>query len=191
MNAASEIEREVIVALAGSASARRSLRGGAPGWTRFRSSGELVALHEAGHAVIARAVGLHVQSATIIPRPVDSGMIFGSVIISRQASASNDPPDEGSSDLCLLISSAAADGNDLTQAVRNASILVPFTKPRWRQILATVRRLRAIADELIDSNWPAIEALGAELGRQGTLSGSACAGTVDRCMGRRACREAA
>lgn len=155
LDARTTIERQVIVFMAGPIAERRALRSSDSGWRRYRSRDELTSFHEAGHAVAAMSSGAHVYGASVIPDPdvrVGNGHLAGLV----QWGATSEP--SGRTEPILTDREAVA---------RLCSVLA--LQPGWKGALEQARALRARAVVVVETNWPAICALAADLQRKQTL----------------------
>lgn len=158
MESAETLRRMACVFLAGKVAEHRCLRGAAPGWRRFRFDDERTAFHEAGHAVTARLLGLHVYSATITP---DLGFTVGTGQHSagmvkmgwkpqpeeREPKRAGLPDNQEAARLCWILGGCKG----------------------WRETLHMVRSLRTETAKQIEANWSAVVDLAAELMRRRDL----------------------
>ena len=133
-------ERRGVISLAGPAAQRRVQHKDGP---RF-----VTGVHEAGHAVVAHAFGIGIKRIDPTPRTFADGSRIGGVTIlatgSERENDSTRPP------------------GDLRMAVLAAAWSLP-DNAGWRAIRSRVRHLRAIAEENVERNWPAVLALAGEL----------------------------
>jgi len=156
-----KLESRVIIYLAGRAAERRALRGSAPGWIRFRSHEEVVALHEAAHGIAQWSYGLHVWKINVLEHGdvlVGESRLTGAF---SAAGTSTDPP-------ALLNFSPRG---DLSMAVGVCNLLSTYEPiSGWRTTLHIARRLRARARAFVDQHWLAITVLAEELVRSKELN---------------------
>jgi hypothetical protein len=145
------LEKKVVVAMAGKIAESRSLRGASPGWIRFRTDEQRVAIHEAAHAVIAMVFGLYVYSASVEPDAASAGR----VVYGFRPARPHWPEIEQVHD-------------DRKSVALMCWALVGCSG--WRQALQRVRVLRVRTAELVDEHWPAIVELAGELIRRVELS---------------------
>ena len=160
---------EVIGALAGPAAARRCLRGGEPGWRRVRSTASILAHHESGHAVAAAVAGfcpIHLDLVETLGR--------GGVCV-RVRPGVEVPPDR------LREWLAVRAENDYRRATTLCTLLAGASG--WRAVLHVTRQLRRQAEALVDTHWPYVAALAAELERRGVLSRQEIEGFLPRTTG--------
>ena len=157
---------EVIGALAGPAAARRCLRGGEPGWRRVRSAASTLAHHESGHAVAAAVAGLcpiHLDMVETLGR--------GGVCV-RVRPGVEVPPDRLREWLAIRAE------NDYRRATTLCTLLAGASG--WRAVLHVTRQLRRQAEALVDTHWPYVAALAAELERRGVMSRQEIEGFLPR-----------
>lgn len=151
-----KLERDVVVALAGAAAARRCCQGSAPGWKRPRTHDELNAHHEAAHAIMQLLHGQHIWELSILSdtsvRMQKSGFSGGRCI----AGETPEPPGP-------LARPERAE-TDLRAGAR-ISLFLALRDQRhgWRAALRIAHRLKERARVLVDENWPLIARLAAEL----------------------------
>ena len=155
-------EASVVVHLAGKAAERRALQGSAPGWRRWRTPEELLAHHEAGHAIAQWARGDFVWKLSIIAdKSVRVGNL-GYLAGFSSAGVTLAPPGP--------IEFPARVDCDLRNAASDCMMLSLCEPPYgWRGAVRVAHRLRARTRELVDQHWHLIEALGGELVRRQEL----------------------
>jgi hypothetical protein len=147
-----ETERVVfskaVVSMAGPLAEKRALRGSGPGWVVQVTTERRIAVHEAGHAVLATVTGLYAHRVTVVPDAYSLGHCL--------VSSSPDTPEEPSEVR-----------TDLDQVCRFAWALTHFDPaiPRWKAVLATARRIRSTAAQFVECHWFEIQALASELER--------------------------
>jgi hypothetical protein len=157
-----DVEASILISLAGKAAERRSLQGSDPGWRRLRSAEELIAFHEAGHAVVARAVGWHTYEINMRP---DNGQRVetGAVVLAYCSSGfTADPPP---SNLQSGSPAAAKGSRNLWSDRHKAAYFALLEKGDWRRAYRYLSELRLIADALVDANWLQVRCLAQELER--------------------------
>jgi hypothetical protein len=161
------IEAESVISFAGPAAEERATRGSGPGWRKFLPRHPVVCFHEAGHAVIARALNFQVYEISVIQNPERGCDGFVS------AGISPDPPpfrEEAET--------------DMTAGVKHAALAAPCRG--WKSALKSARTMRARARALVEENWHVICALAAELERKGALDRAAIDSFFELRTGRRA-----
>ncbi len=173
-------ERRAVIALAGPAAERRAHQGSEPGWRRYRTPAELLAHHEAAHAVIAAALGNEVVELSIRPSPDvragRKGAVRGYCVHrSRPARANELQPDPSTAS--AVKNPPLECDSDARTAVVMASLLAPGT-PDWRQVLRCVRMLRAKARRLVDLHWSEIQKLAFVLEQRGVMGEAEIAQTM-------------
>jgi hypothetical protein len=151
----------VIVSLAGDAAERRARQRDADGFQLWiRSAAHARAIHEAGHAAVAVALGLKVYSATIeIDRTVrvGSGRLGGFVVT-------------GSAPTALPIVEKRPERIE-SDGEQMATMCTLLTAGRdWRGALRIMRQLRERSREIVDRNWTTIIAFAEELMNRETLT---------------------
>jgi hypothetical protein len=131
---------------------------------RYVARHEQVAIHEAGHAIVALAVGDHLHHLTIVPKPhlmTEDGRQYtvGSCVSSKS------PVLKGT----LAQLDRRSPKTDVTAVIQMAILLTELTPDepakcfRW---LRTIRALRALSKGVIEDNWPFIDSLAIELVRK-------------------------
>ncbi len=151
------IEVDAIIFVAGPIASRRCLQGSAPGWRRVRSRGEIIAFHEAAHAIAATALNRTAWLATIIPVP---GVNSGHVRLTDPATHTN--PWDGPK---------YTDATVTREKVRALSLT-------GERPLSVIRRLRAEAVRLIEEYWPLISYMASELLKRETMDGEQIAAVM-------------
>src|SRR5690242_13016809 len=153
------VRNEAVISLSGIAAEHLATHPSVDeGWVPLRPSRQrLVAIHEGGHAVAALRTENYAHSASVVP----DGRTAGRVLWSRFPDA-GDLPEEPEVE------------HDLARASRIASLLVADLEvtPRWKAILAELRKIRQSADELIAQNWIDVLAVADALERHKQLDSS-------------------
>jgi hypothetical protein len=149
LSAVEIVERQVIVTMSGDVGVERALRGSAPGWRRHRTLIELMAHHEAAHAICAAVLGFFVYEISIVPdksitfhegRCFEGGhVLFGAI--------KGEPPVHSLTDRQVIVR--------LCYAVA--------TETGWKGTLRRVRELRTRTVEIVENNWGAVSALAQDL----------------------------
>ena len=145
-------ENNVVMLLAGSLAARRSLQGSEPGWRRLRAQEELVCFHEAGHVLVFHLNGEHVYEATAIPNSLKKTLGY------CRGGESPEPPEfddtkpgptdiQSAAGLCLALSLLESN----------------WRESNWRSAIQIYHRLRQRAASLVEEHWPAVCLLAGEL----------------------------
>ena len=155
-------EAAVIVHLAGKAAARRALLGSAPGWQRWRTPEELLAHHEAGHAIAQWARGDFVWKLSIMG---DKSVQVGNLgYLAGFSSAGVTPAPPGPIEFPARVDC------DLRNAASDCMMLSLCEPPYgWRGAVRVAHRLRARTRDLVDQHWHLIAALAGELVRHQEL----------------------
>lgn len=151
-------EKRVIIALAGSIAQRRAHQGSAAGWKRMLSPEQSTCFHEAGHAVVAHALGWHAYELTLEPDPaltVETG-----ASVSAYCSTGTKPECPGGAKTTGVMNSDR----------RTAAMFCVVIGGDWKGALRCLRALRATAAELVERNWLSIGYLAFELERCRTLN---------------------
>ncbi len=162
---------EGLIALAGLVAARRALRGSEPGWRRFRSSTELKAFHECGHAIVALVLGKHVYGLSIVAdatvRMGKSGILGGFAFIGR-----------GDEPINPQAEPAGPMETDIQTVCKWAQLYEdPAT---WRAMRRTIRAWRVEAAAIVEDNWYLLQKLAGELERRQTMNRSEIGAIVGR-----------
>lgn len=153
------VQANVIATLAGRAAERRCLQGGTNGWRRFRPWEEIIAHHEAGHAVLGSALrGSTVLYVDILSRP---DLKRGGICVSGVSGVDYTPEQ-------VRESCEEKYQSDHKVAVQMCSLLA--MGGGWRATLRVVRALRAEADRQVDAHWRHISALAKELVKRGAMN---------------------
>jgi hypothetical protein len=123
-------------------------------------SRELVAIHEAAHAAVALAVGLSPLSIKIEPTQGEAGTVAGLAPFDDTSATREQIA------LVYLAGRAAQlhAGADDRGCIKDMEFVRELEVPGFYQLEAEARRLVA-------ANWPAINAVAAELLLRGTLTG--------------------
>ena len=160
--ASSRIEASVVVHLAGNAAERRALQGSAPGWQRCRTPEELLAHHEAGHAIAQWTRGDFVWKLSI--RADKNVRVGNSGYLGGFSSAGVTPLPPGPIRFPVRVDC------DLRNAARDCMMLSLCEPPYgWRGAVRVAHRLRARTRDLVDQHWHLIAALAGELVRHQEL----------------------
>jgi hypothetical protein len=141
LEAAGVIEHKIIVALTGRIAEQRSMRGGVPGWFRHRTRDEQIGFHEAGHAVIAAALGHFLYFAAIVPDKTPA--VNGYVTAGYLSWGTTPEPNSVDEDI-----------SDRRQAARLCWILAEGKG--WKPALERARAARTRAIALVDVYWTTI-----------------------------------
>src|SRR5262249_22150224 len=144
------IENDVVVTLAGKAAERRALQRDPEGWLRVRTPAEVIALHEAAHAVLARALGHVVYELSVVPRP---SVPVGQTFLAGVCRHGEQPQD---------ISLPKDRFSNLETDSRRAAqycMLLASQPMSWSSALKTARKLRDRARRLVDQHWLTISIL--------------------------------
>jgi hypothetical protein len=151
-------EKQVIISLAGKAAERLARRGSEPGWQRWLSREQRIALHEAGHAVIAIAAERFVYQLSIVADK--SVTIQKTSYLAGFAQHGTEPllPGEEPPPVRKHMKT------DFFQAAILCRLLAP--DPGWKSTLKEVRRLREKTEGLLAANMPIVEILAAQLTRR-------------------------
>ena len=157
-----KIEDCAVITLAGPAGERRAHRGSEAGWRRHRGPSEVLALHEAGHVVVARALGQNVLFVSINPNPsvltADGRCYAAGFMMHSQLPTIPEgwqPP--------------ATLTTDRHHAAELAAVLAPLPAG-WRSTLQTVRRLKHEAEALVEQYWSEVCVVARELLLHGELT---------------------
>jgi len=169
-DARTSAERYVIIACAGAAAARRSLRGSSPGWVRCRTRDEVKAFHESGHIVAAARLGLFCRAASIVP----ARGVGGIALITSKPAAGHDTAEPAIAAAAVL----REPENDIATAVRLCSLLA--SERYWRSILLTARALRGEAERMIEKDWRVVTAVADVLLQRLVISGNDCERFLER-----------
>jgi hypothetical protein len=150
-------EEDAVIDLAGRAAQRRAQRPDAEGWCRWPSLHESVCFHEAGHAIVAAALGRFPQWA-IAAKPEISR---GRVVFNGRAHIGNSP-EQGAETVPTLEGNALLE-SDFTKAARFCKFM---SERGW---LSYMRTLYQRADAILEAHWPAVKILAIELREKGTV----------------------
>lgn len=161
-------EGRLAVTLAGDLAMRRALQGSAPGWRRLRSGKELTAFHEAGHAVVAEAIGFHVHRVFIVPAVTGSSVFGGACTSTFDPKCLHESKGEPALDRSLP--------SDRQTAARLCLALC--ATPSWKSALQQYRIWKANVRALVERHWFAITGLAEELQRRGDLNRADLAGIL-------------
>ncbi len=148
----------ILISLAGRAAERRCRQGGGPGWRRLRSSAEVKAHHEAGHAVFAAVL----RDDDVLHLDIVERLDLGRGGICVHAKHGSHVTREE-----VLANTETKQPGDCRSAILLCSLLAPGSG--WRATLRVARLLRDEADRLTNLHWLSIAELGAELARRGEM----------------------
>lgn len=159
-------ERQAVKYLAGRLAERRCQRGSAPGWIRPRTKEELLAFHEAGHAVVSAAFGADV-AVTVIP---NERLGYAGRCVTYPAGAGQLGIRRTSSDVAATVAATASRSAEPTADETPAGTVADMKAALffaallaqgggWRSMLAELRRLRKTAQNLLEANWQIVDAL--------------------------------
>ena len=158
-------DADVVRSLAGKVAERRALRGAELGWIRQRTSDELMAFHEAAHAVAGWVHGEYPYWLSIIPNPavrIQKTSHLGGISMSAR---SPDPVIHCDPAPEVL----ECDTRQAARACMNIALFID--QPRgWRGALRVYRRLLERAQTLVDREWPLVTDLAGELLRHKELN---------------------
>lgn len=162
MDAARIIAEQAVIAAAGPAAQRLAGRprdGWVPVFTRDRAK----AIHEAGHAIAAIALGQYVLELSIVPRPERCLPANPQYFEGGHCTSSRNPDP--------LPSQSRPPVRDRSSLARWAWLLTPFGAPgpRWKRVRETVRMLQRQATAIVETHWIRIMALACELERRKVL----------------------
>ena len=143
-------ERRVIVSLAGSIGERRTVEPDSLGWRRVVSRAQSTCIHEAAHAVVARALGWHVYELNLDPDPSlrdqTGAPVMAYASTGRKPERSKAPPD-----------------GVINSDRRTAALLCFARAGDWKGAVRLIHEFRAAAADLIERNWLMVTCLASEL----------------------------
>jgi hypothetical protein len=171
-------EGRMALTLAGNLAMRRAVQGSTPGWRRVRTCRELIALHEAGHAVIAAAVGFHVHRVFIVSVAESNRSGFAGCCVATFR------PEEAPGDDLPPIQKMRSDRHVAADLCWHLALLAGDAAS-WRAALKQYRLWLAKVRDLIERHWLAIMNLAEQLERREDLSGAEVAGILDHSTLRR------
>jgi len=153
-----QLERRIIVSLAGKVAEKLCLRGSEPGCMRHRTNRQRTAFHEAGHLIAARTIGLTVCALTVAPPDIR----VGTRRLAGYMAFSEFEPSSGTTIV-----------PDHQQAARQAFALLGIQNgkwPDWRLVRQYLREARVRTEALLSANWQLVDWFATELVRRKGLS---------------------
>jgi hypothetical protein len=152
-------EEDAVIVLAGRAAAMRAQRPDPQGWRRWPTLYELTCLHEAGHVIVAAALG-HFPQWAIVAKPV----ISEDKIIGGDGRAHiGYSPEQGAQ------TEPSLEGNGKHESdFQKASAFCKFVTG-GRGWLSYMRTLSQKADAILEAHWPAVKILAQELEQKGVV----------------------
>lgn len=154
------LEADVLRTLAGPIAERRAMDGGG-GFRRWLSWDQSCAYHEAGHLVIAWALGFHPWQASIKPDPtvkIGAGFVGGFA----SAGITKEP--------VLDLPPGSKLETDRQSVARTCLVLALREEKRgWRGAVRVMNRLRLQARDLVEQYWAGITILAIALQQHGEL----------------------
>lgn len=141
-------ELEVAIDLAGESAACRALRGASSEWHRPPTERQMTAHHEAGHLVVAEALGRFAIWGVITP---EGGRAYSTETLEEGADIQPDygPGGRSDGDKIGCYCEVMADDDEARESLRES--------------------LRAQVDAIVEKYWPAIEKVADILDREGVI----------------------
>lgn len=147
---------QAVICLAGRRAEKRGLQGSEPGWQRVLDREQRIALHEAGHALVALKLGQFVYEAAIITEPgINAGYI-------KHGATPQRPPEKPLR--------KETDERSLVRRFAPAVALAWYGSIGFRCIRACIRMLTAQTDEMLAADWPLVWHVANALLQERTLS---------------------
>jgi hypothetical protein len=163
-------QKAVTVSLAGRLAERK---GGAPdaqGWRPLLSDSYRIALHEAAHAVAARAVGWYPEELVICRDDAELKFLENGQVVRGYAAYSTTP-----------VMPARDTPTESRWSDRHQIAMLCLTMAgEWRSAVSLIHRLRAETSALIDLHWEAVRHLASELDIRKTVGRSRIDEILDR-----------
>lgn len=167
------LENMAVISLAGKCAERRAKQGSGPGWKRLRTPAELVAHHEAAHAVVARALGNVVYEISTVPQmDVECGRGHHVGGFCRYGESPEPAP--------------SGPGEHVWESDRRTAAkycMILGAKPMsWRSALRLAKQIKARTRDLVEAHWRTITMLADVLAFKPEVGQAEIARMLDRWM---------